>query len=127
MKGIKNLDHQTITQEDTIWVVTDEAPESLEPDGSRGWRVRLEIPGQKQVAINANKLQNEMEQFLNVVGRLFSQVERQQTETKPKMHLDEIELSVEISGEGQVLLIGSGAKASSKGAIKLKFKRAEST
>jgi hypothetical protein len=41
------------------------------------------------------------------------------------MHLDEIELSVEINGEGKVSLIGSGAKAGGKGAITLKFKRTE--
>ncbi|MDF5711051.1 MAG: hypothetical protein PUP90_26115 [Nostoc sp. S4] len=41
------------------------------------------------------------------------------------MQLDEIELSVEISTEGEVKLIGNGAKAVSKGAIKLKFKRQE--
>jgi hypothetical protein len=39
------------------------------------------------------------------------------------MCLDEIELSVEIGAEGEIRLIGSGAKANGKGAIKLKFKR----
>ena len=37
--------------------------------------------------------------------------------------LDEIELSVEINGEGKISLLGNGAKAGGKGAIKLKFKR----
>jgi hypothetical protein len=41
------------------------------------------------------------------------------------MQLDEIELSVEINGEGQVSLIGTGTKVGGKGAIKLKFKRSE--
>jgi len=41
------------------------------------------------------------------------------------MQLDEIELSVEISGEGEIKLMGTGGKAGSKGAIKLTFKRAE--
>ena len=39
------------------------------------------------------------------------------------MCLDEIELSVEIGAEGELRLIGSGAKATGKSAIKLKFKR----
>jgi hypothetical protein len=39
--------------------------------------------------------------------------------------LDEIELSVEISGEGEIKLMGTGGKAASKGAIKLTFRRAE--
>jgi hypothetical protein len=41
------------------------------------------------------------------------------------MQLDEIELSVEINGEGQMSILGTGGKAGGKGAIKLKFKRAD--
>lgn len=36
---------------------------------------------------------------------------------KSSMQLDEIELSVEISGEGEVKLVGTGAKAAGKEAI----------
>nr|WP_281257084.1 hypothetical protein [Calothrix elsteri] len=39
------------------------------------------------------------------------------------MQLDEIELTVEINGEGQVKLLGNGIKAGGKGGIKLTFKR----
>ena len=39
------------------------------------------------------------------------------------MQLDELELTVEINGEGQVSLLGTGGKVGTKGAIKLKFKR----
>lgn len=66
-----------------------------------------------------------MTHFLKVVGSLFSQAE-QQAKVNSRMQLDEIELSVEISAEGEVKLIGNGAKAGTKGAIKLKFKRQES-
>jgi hypothetical protein len=38
------------------------------------------------------------------------------------MELDEIELSVEVNGEGQLSLLGSGSKLGGKGAITLKFK-----
>jgi len=117
------LDDQAFTtQDDTIWIVTDAASEPLAPDGSRGWRNQAEVLAQKEVPISASKLQNEMERFLNLVGRLFSHAEQQQLKTKTKMCLDEIELSVEISAEGQVVLVG---KASSKGGIKMKFKRTE--
>ena len=40
-----------------------------------------------------------------------------------KMCLDEVELSVEINGEGQVSLFGVGGKAGGKGGMTFKFKR----
>lgn len=39
------------------------------------------------------------------------------------MELDEIELSVEVNGEGQLSLLGSGAKVGSSGAMTLHFKK----
>ncbi|WP_414579668.1 hypothetical protein [Anabaena sp. CCY 9402-a] len=63
-----------------------------------------------------------MTHFLEVVGRLFNRAEQQ---ANGGMQLDEIELSVEISAEGEVKLIGNGAKAGGKGAIKLVFRRQE--
>jgi hypothetical protein len=39
------------------------------------------------------------------------------------MQLEELELAIEISGEGQVSLLGTGGKAGAKGAIKHKLKR----
>ncbi len=118
---------ETLLLETTIWVVTDEPAQPATTDGARGWRIRPEVPLQKEIAISADKLQHEMGRFLKVVEQLFNQAEQQQPKIASKMHLDEVELSVEISAEGQVLLIGSGAKASGKGAIKLKFKRIEPT
>jgi len=67
-----------------------------------------------------------MTHFLKLVTNLFSQAERQAKVNSVGMQLDEIELSVEISAEGEVKLIRNGAKAGSKGAIKLKFKRQQS-
>ena len=37
--------------------------------------------------------------------------------------LDGVELSIEISSEGQVSILGSGGKIEGKGGIKLSFKR----
>jgi hypothetical protein len=65
-----------------------------------------------------------MSRFLKSVSRIFHQAE-QETQKNSGMQLDEIELSVEISGEGEIKLMGTGGKAASKGAIKLTFKRAE--
>lgn len=124
---------------DTIWIVTEDTPEITTPDGSKGlnsnnqgWgaEVLKDIPGSKGVGgavkVSADKLQQEMTKFLQVVGNLFNQAE-QQAKVNSGMRLEEIELSVEISGEGEVKLIGNGAKAGGKGAIKLTFKRQETT
>jgi len=123
------------TPSDTIWIVTDETPQISIPEGAKGgigigrdWRDETlrESSGTKGVGdavqVSAQKLEQEMTHFLQVVGRLFSRAE-QQAQVNSGMQLDEIELSVEISGEGEVKLIGTGAKAGGKGAIKLKFKR----
>jgi hypothetical protein len=124
-------------QDDRIWIVTDEVPQISIPDGAKGgstntrsWRDETirEPTGSKGVGdavkVSAQTLEQNMTHFLKVVGSLFSQAE-QQAKVNSKMQLDEIELSVEISAEGEVKLIGNGAKAGTKGAIKLKFKRQE--
>ncbi len=122
------------TPSDSIWIVTDDTPQISIPEGIRGGISRgsdwgdetRESTGSKgttdAVKISAQKLEQEMAHFLQVVGRLFNHAE-QQAKVNSGMQLEEIELSVEISGEGEVKLIGSGAKASGKGAIKLTFKR----
>ncbi len=68
-----------------------------------------------------SQLEKNMTQFLHLIGRLFKQVD-QEIGSESDMKLDEVELSVEISGEGEVKLV-AGGKATGKGAIKLKFKR----
>ncbi|WP_373530535.1 hypothetical protein [Nostoc sp.] len=126
-----------IPQDDRIWIVTDDTPQISIPEGAkggstntRGWgeeTIRDSI-GSKGVGdavkVSAQTLEQNMTHFLKLVGSLFSQAE-QQAKVNSKMQLDEIELSVEISADGEVKLIGSGVKAGSKGAIKLKFKRQE--
>ena len=72
--------------------------------------------------LNVAELELRMAGFLGMVSRIFRTAERE-TQRTTGMSLDEIELSVEIGAEGEIRLIGSGAKASGKGAIKLKFKR----
>jgi hypothetical protein len=120
------------TPADSIWIVTEDTPQISIPDGVRGVIPRggdwgdetKETTGTKTdaVKVSTQKLEQEMTHFLQVVGRLFNRAE-QQAKVNSGMQLEEIELSVEISGEGEVKLIGSGAKASGKGAIKLTFKR----
>jgi hypothetical protein len=124
-------------QNDGIWIVTDEVPQISIPDGAKGGSTNTrswgdetirESTGSKGVGdavkVSAQTLEQNMSHFLKLVGSLFSQAE-QQAKVNSKIQLDEIELSVEISADGEVKLIGSGVKAGSKGAIKLKFKRQE--
>ncbi|WP_414543855.1 hypothetical protein [Nostoc sp. CCY0012] len=124
------------TPSDTIWIVTDDTPQISIPDGVKGgttntrdWKPEPTRDNSKgigdAVPVSAEKLEKNMTSFLQVVGRLFSRAE-QEAKVNSGMQLDEIELSVEISGEGEVKLIGSGVKTGGKGAIKLKFKRQES-
>ena len=77
---------------------------------------------QDTTQISVGDLEQKMSGFLGMVGRVFSSAEKDAKKTAG-MCLDEIELSVEIGAEGEIRLIGSGAKANGKGAIKLKFKR----
>lgn len=107
-------------QEETISIVTDDIPLTTE---TRSWEAPLEAAKYK-VEISVDKLEQEMGRFLHIVGRLFQRAEVE-VEKKSRMRLDEIELSVEINGEGKISLIGSGAKAGGKGAITLKFKPQE--
>lgn len=113
-------------QEETILVVTDDTPQaSVDTRETRSWESSSEISSShKAREITVEKLEQEMSHFLQVVGQLFNRAEREAAK-KPGMQLEEIELSVEISGEGKVMLMGTGAKAAGKGAITLKFKRAE--
>ncbi|HEY9632070.1 MAG TPA: hypothetical protein V6D14_01605 [Coleofasciculaceae cyanobacterium] len=109
--------------EETISIVTENTTQQPTAP-TRSWEVTPETSIRQKVEVGVEKLEQEMTHFLQVVGRLFNRAE-QEASKKPGMQLDEIELSVEINGEGKVSLIGSGAKAGGKGAIKLKFKRAE--
>ena len=109
--------------EDYILIVTDET--SVPIEGQRGWgeEVRNRISSLKEVRLPVAQLEQNMNQFLQLIGRLFKQVD-QQIGAESDLKLNEVELSVEISGEGEVKLV-AGGKAAGKGAIKLKFTRSD--
>jgi hypothetical protein len=112
--------------EEYIWIVTDE-PATPEPiEGQRGWgeEVRKRLSSLKEVKLPVSQLEQNMTEFLHLVGRLFKQVD-QHIGSESDMKLDEVELSIEISGEGEIKLV-AGGKATGKGAITLKFKRSDS-
>lgn len=72
--------------------------------------------------IPVETLEKEMDSLVQVVNGFFQRSQARAT-AKDGMVLDEIELAIEINGEGKIGIIGNGAKVGAKGAIKLKFKR----
>jgi hypothetical protein len=118
---------------ETIWVITEETPQLAEADGAKAgtpsrnpWTQGKEVAtaARKGVKVSTQKLEAEMSRFLQVVGGLFDRAQ-QQVNRQSGLKLDEIELTVEINGEGEVKLLGNGAKVGSKGGITLKFKRVD--
>ncbi len=111
--------------EEKIWIITDSEPLAEpfvdRPDGLRGWGDELQQRVQtfREKQLDVAELERKMDTFLHMVGRIFNQAEQQ---SQSKMKLDEIELSIEISAEGEIKLV-AGGKVGGKSAIKLKFKR----
>jgi hypothetical protein len=117
-----------------IWIVTEvETSETVKvTEGGRGSEdvgggfgsaavqaVRKSLT--QRVQISADQLKQQIGNLIAVVGDVFDQ-SRGQT----GLSLEEVELSIEISSEGQVSILGSGGKLEGKGGIKLSFKRAPS-
>jgi hypothetical protein len=115
----------------TVWVTveTDEIVEETSVSGARdgddvggGWGTRSvteavkKVTSRKRVPLDAKLLKEQMMGLLEVVSDLFEQASQQ-----PTMKLEELELSVEIDGEGQVNLVGNGAKLGNSGGITMKF------
>ncbi|MGF1513926.1 MAG: hypothetical protein ACFB5Z_09555 [Elainellaceae cyanobacterium] len=113
-------------------ITTDLETADLETDTSRGSRSSDDIGGgfgppaaeqiaklvRKRVPLDAAALKTQMNGLLNVVGDIFVQADAQ-----TGMQLSEVELSVEINGEGQVSIVGNGGKIGNTGGITLKFTR----
>ncbi|MDJ0516559.1 MAG: hypothetical protein QNJ74_10000 [Trichodesmium sp. MO_231.B1] len=109
-----------------IWIIADETASEI--SGAKNSRdtggdyEESTESSRKRFQVKAEDLKREMSEFLKVIEDVFDQTDRETSNVK----LQEIELSVEINGEGQVTLFGIGGKAGSKGAIKLKLVRKES-
>ncbi|MEM9155060.1 MAG: hypothetical protein AAGB13_08475 [Cyanobacteria bacterium P01_F01_bin.33] len=118
----------------TIWVSVESnetTEESPTRDGSRSsadtgasWDSVTNLPAsiqrftnRKRIPLDAKLLKEQMTGLLAVVGDLFEQAAQQST-----MQLEELQLSVEIDGEGQVNLVGNGAKLGNSGGITMTFK-----
>lgn len=113
----------------SIWIVADETADSSPVTGERagedigggfGRRGPSPAPAPRRFEVSFEQLKENTTGFLEMVGELFSQAAER---AAPGMALDEVELAVEINGEGQLSLLGTGSKMGGKGAITLKFKR----
>lgn len=108
-----------------IWIITDETMEVDEGKGGAdigadyGDSTNDDRGSRKRSRISAEDLKQNIGEFIEVVEESFDRAES----PKSKLKLEEIELSVEISGSGKVSLLGFGGDAAAKGAVKLKFKR----
>ena len=76
----------------------------------------------QRVQISAEDLKREIGNLLAVVGEVFDQAR-----PEAGLSLEDVELSIEISSEGQISILGSGGKISGTGGIKLTFKRQRPT
>lgn len=135
---------EEISPPEKIWIIVEELSETSTtdtPSVSEGARSSHDIgeripkkPIEKEVVNNqqgevgiskrkeveVTKLKQEMRAFLKAMREMLDEAEQPNS----KMQLDEVELSVEINGEGEIGLLGmAGAKAGGKGAMTFKFKR----
>ncbi len=117
-----------MTDKKTLWIITSEptqaASSQTKPIKSKGnnsanpWHATGAVQAVQGVKVSVEKLETNMSEFLSLVGSLFKKAEQ-----NSGMQLDEVELSVEITGDGEVKLVGSGVGIEAKGAITLKFKQ----
>ena len=117
--------------DDVIWIVTDETPKMSLPNGARNGKNTgnpydqlpelVQTHKRRGIPVSAATLEQGMAEFVQVMGRVLQHT-KQTTSQLAGMELDEIELSVEVNGEGQLSLLGTGGKAGAKGAMTLKFK-----
>lgn len=118
-------------EQGSLWFVTEvEAAETVEiAQGSRGaedvgggfgsslvQQTRKSLT--QRVQINAEDLKREIGNLLAVVADVFDQAR-----SEVGLSLEEVELSIEVSSEGQISILGSGGKIGGTGGIKLSFKR----
>ncbi len=118
--------------DDVIWIVTDETAETETVTGERDGNYKgnqydvidsqpVRSQQRRGIPVAAAKLEQGMADFVSIVGRVLEQTQRRAGEITG-MTLDEVELMVEVNGEGQLSLLGTGGKAGAKGAMTLKFK-----
>jgi len=120
-----------------IRIVTSDSPNLAISDGKKStqstsgsWMEEIETSSVSKdttfKSVSVDKIEEEMTNFLQNLSRIFDKAEKatQPNGRRTGLQLDEIDLTIEISGEGEIKLWGlGGGKAGGKGAIALKFKR----
>jgi len=121
--------------DNVLWIVTEteeEVERTIEVEGRRSGTdrgggfglpepiqaIKTTVTKRTRVSLDAQALKTQMESMLAIVNDLFSQAD-----ASTGLRLDEVELSVEISAEGQLSIVGNGGKLGNTGGIKLKFTR----
>lgn len=69
--------------------------------------------------VEVTKLKQEMRGFIQAMRECLDEAD----DPDSKIRLDEVEVSVEVNGEGQLSLFGTGGKVGGKGSLTFKFKR----
>ena len=123
---------EAIPTPEKIWIITGEnstpktriQQDSVTRGGSRDTGGLLgsdpnENSESNRKSVDVDKLKREMKGFLQAMREMLDEADPPDS----KMQLDEVELSVEINGEGQISLFGVGGKAGGKGGMTFKFKR----
>lgn len=111
--------------DDFIYVLTDVRPTGGRDSGTLPNPYGNPTPAPTNspgIPVSAQKLEQGMADFLQTMGRVIKNAQARATELG-NMELDEIELSVEVNGEGQLSLLGSGTKVGGSGAMTLHFKK----
>jgi hypothetical protein len=123
---------EEISTPEKIWIIVEETSQTETTTGSRSGRdtggrlgetreveITEEAVSTKHRAVEVTKLKEEMQGFLQAMKEILEEADQ----PSAKIQLDEVQLSVEINGEGKVSLFGVGGKAGGKGAMTFKFKR----
>ena len=116
--------------EETIWIITREyTPSDEDAKGkntySNPWgddKQNITEVATGLVKVSVEKLETELSHFLQLIGKVLSHAQKQINQ-QTGFKLDEVELCVEITGEGEVKLLGTGVKTGTKGGLTLKFKQ----
>ena len=117
-------------QTDSIPIITYENAEVIGSDGSKGLGEALFGASSQAIGrfhVPTQEIADQLAHLLQGIGSILSQA-RQRAGDLADMELEEVSLTVEINGQGEVSLLGiGGAQAGTKGAIALKFTRKQSS
>lgn len=124
---------------DSLWIITEEVAETSMTtiDGARssrdiGGKLKSKTTEEQIIVtkekdkvvitrhkVEVTKLKQEMRGFIQAMRECLDEADTDDS----KIRLDEVEVSVEVNGEGQLSLFGTGGKVGGKGSLTFKFKR----